>query len=144
MDGMIAHLNAQSGGDPLLDLAIGSKAVRLGEALLKLGELVRGQGGGFASRDVEMGEGSKTAVARGSQPAADGVAVEAEEGSELGAIGRLAAGEEVEGMEALAFAMVMLVLEQLLESIGWLVDDGERLVHGLCLSYLRMIDGVPA
>jgi hypothetical protein len=63
MDGVIAHLNAQGRGDPLLDLTIGGEAVRLGEALLKLGELVRGQGRRFAGRDIDGSESSKTAVA---------------------------------------------------------------------------------
>jgi hypothetical protein len=63
MHGMIPHLNAQRSGDPLVDLAIGGKAVRLSEALLKLGELVGGQGRRFAGRDVDGSQGSETAVA---------------------------------------------------------------------------------
>jgi hypothetical protein len=34
-------------------------------------------------------------------------------------------------MKALAFAVVMLVLEQVLERIGCLVNDGDGLVHGV-------------
>jgi hypothetical protein len=144
MHRMIAHLNAQRGGDPLLDLSVGGEAVRLGEALLKVDELLGGQSGRFTGRDVDMGECGQAAVAIESQPAADGVAIEAEEVSDLGTIGGLSAGKQVEGMEALAFTVVMLVLEALLESIRCLVNDGERLVHGLCLRYLRLTDEVEA
>jgi hypothetical protein len=43
----------------------------------------------------------------------------------------LAASEQIDGMKALTFAVVMFVLEELLEGIGRLVNDGHGLVHGV-------------
>ena len=57
MHGMVAHLHAEGGRDPLLNLAVGGEAVRLPEAAAELGAVVGRQGGAFAGGDVDGEQG---------------------------------------------------------------------------------------
>ncbi|MDQ5828040.1 MAG: hypothetical protein M3441_28315 [Chloroflexota bacterium] len=130
MHRMIAQLHPQGGRDPLLDFAVGGEALRLRQALLQLGELGRGQGRGFAGWHINVQQRIKATLRVLREPAANGIAVNAKEGGGLAAAAGLAAGEEIEQMEALPLAMVALLLEADLERIGRLVDGRHRAVHG--------------
>ena len=129
MDGMVAHRHAQGRSDPLLNFPVGGEAVGLLQALLELGELVRGQGGSFAGRDVEVQEGRQAALRILGYSAADGIALNAEELGGLGPAARLPTRKQIKQMKALPLAGVVLVLEAGLEFVGGLVDDGHGAVH---------------
>jgi len=127
---MIAHLHAEGRRDPLLNLAVGGEAIRLLQALAELGHLIGRQGRTLAGGDVDREQGGEPTITILRQPAADGIALYAEEGGDGRAILGLATGEQIQGVQALAFAVVALLLEPLLEIIGRFVNDRERFVHG--------------
>ncbi len=133
MDRMIAHPHAEGGRDPLLDLPIGGEAIRLLQALAELGHLLGRQGGAFAGGDVDREQGGEPAITVVRQPAANRIAIQAKEGGDGRTIRCLPAGEQIEGVQTLAFAMVALLLKSLLEVVGRFVNDREGLVHGYAL-----------
>ncbi len=130
---MIAQLHAQGRRDPLLDLAIGGEAVGLGQALLELGQLLRRQGRGFAGGDIDIQEGVEATLGLPGEPAANGIARDAEELSSLAAAARLPSGQQIEQMEALPLTRIALVRETVLEVVGRLMDDRHGAVHGCSL-----------
>ncbi len=122
MHGMIAHLHSEGCGDPLLNLPVGGEPIRLRQPLAELDQLVRRQGWPFAGGHVHGEQCRQPTLAILSQPASHGITIHAEERGDGGAALGLPAGQQIERMQALAYAMVALLLEPLLEVVGRLMD----------------------
>ena len=127
---MIEHVNTKGIGDPLLDLAVGGKALRLGKAETKLLKLVGREGGSFAWGNREIKEGGNAAGGVEGKPAGERIAADAEKGSKLDTSGRLSGGHEVEHLETFALVGVLFTVKAGLEVVSRFDNDGHCAVHG--------------
>jgi len=130
MHGMIEHVHTKGISDPLLDLAVGGKALRIGKTETKLLKLVGREGGSFAWGNIQIKEGGNAAGGVEGKPAGDGIAADTEKGSKLDTSGRLSGGEEVEHLEAFALVGVQFTVKAGLEVLSRFENDGHCSVHG--------------
>ncbi len=133
MDGMVEHLHAKGIGNPLLNLAIGGKAVRLCKTETELLKLVGSKGRNSACRNVDIKQRRDATGGVVSKPGGDGIPADAKEGGKLGAIDGLGTRNEKEHMEALTLAWVMLFEKEGLELVSRLGNRGHGSVHGKVL-----------
>jgi hypothetical protein len=133
MDSMIEHVNTKSISDPLLNLAVGGEAFRLGKTETELLKLVGGESRSFACRNVDIKQRRDATGGVMSKPTRDGIAAHSKESGKLGAVGGLGACNEKEHMEALTLAWVMLFEKERLEFVGRLDNRGHGSIHGKVL-----------
>ena len=74
--------------------------------------MVRREGGNSAARNIDGQDGGYATGSILIEPAANGCAINAKQPGEVSAIARLAARQQEERMEALAFARVALMGEE--------------------------------
>ena len=118
MHRMIAHRNTQGRRNPFLDGAIAGKPIGFGEAGLELGELVRREGRRFALRTIDRQQRGQATGGIAIEPGPNGAAIDAEEARQVGPEAGLAARNQIECMETLAFSRMALVGEQGFEVSG--------------------------